>query len=132
LLDDRRGDRCCCRLSRRRRDDPGGTGTHAESDDIESIEPGTTLTITGSGQAATVIEGVGAVFGFGDAAYRGSLPEIGVYPARIVALAATTSDRGYLVVGRNGGVYAFGNAAYSGSLPRQGARVNDIVGAATA
>jgi hypothetical protein len=74
----------------------------------------------------------GAVFGFGDAAYRGSLPEIGVYTASIVAFAASTTGRGYLVVGRNGGVYAFGNAAYSGSLPQLGARVNDVVGAATA
>jgi len=34
-----------------------GPGTYVESDDIESIEPGTTLTITGSGQASTAIEG---------------------------------------------------------------------------
>ena len=70
----------------------------------------------------------GAVYAFGDAAYHGSLPGLGIHVADIVGMAATPSGAGYWLVGANGAVYAFGDAAYHGSLPGLGIHVADVVG----
>ncbi|MGH8981993.1 MAG: hypothetical protein ACRDWE_13415 [Acidimicrobiales bacterium] len=60
----------------------------------------------------------GGVYSFGDAAFYGSLPGIGVRPAQpIVGMATTPDGEGYWLVGADGGVFAFGDAGFYGSLP---------------
>jgi len=63
----------------------------------------------------------GGVYSFGDAAFRGSLPGLGVVPAApIVGIAPTPDGDGYWLVAEDGGVFAFGDAAFEGSLPGLG------------
>jgi peptidoglycan/xylan/chitin deacetylase (PgdA/CDA1 family) len=63
----------------------------------------------------------GGVFSFGDAAYYGSLPALGITPAQpIVAMASTPDGGGYWMLGADGGVFGFGDAGYYGSLPASG------------
>ena len=63
----------------------------------------------------------GGVWSFGDAAFHGSLPGLGVTPSSPVAgIAATADGKGYWLVGADGGVFAFGDATFYGSLPDLG------------
>ena len=65
----------------------------------------------------------GGVLCFGDAAFHGSLPALGVLPSTaVVAMAAAPDGAGYWLVDALGGVYAFGDAAFHGSLPALGVR----------
>ncbi|MHB8681600.1 MAG: hypothetical protein ACYDA2_05850 [Acidimicrobiales bacterium] len=84
-----------------------------------------------SGAGATpghrMVEADGGVFDFGNDAYYGSLPGLGIRVDDIVGLAETVDSRGYWLVGRDGGVFAFGDARYHGSVPGAGAQVNDVV-----
>lgn len=76
----------------------------------------------------------GGVFVFGDAAYHGSLPEIGVKPnTPIVGGALSPSGGGYWLASSDGGVYAFGDAPFKGSLGgiHLNAPVTDFVPSAT-
>ena len=72
----------------------------------------------------------GGVFGFGDAAFYGSLPAMGIHVSDVVGIAPTPDGHGYWLVGADGGVFSFGDAAYYGSLPGIGVHVSDIVGIA--
>ncbi|MFM9481598.1 hypothetical protein, partial [Streptomyces scabiei] len=60
-------------------------------------------------------------FSFGDAAFHGSLPGIGVRDTAIT-LVPTPSGKGYWILGADGGVFSFGDAAFHGSLPGIGVR----------
>ena len=74
----------------------------------------------------------GGVWSFGDAAYRGSLPGLGVTPSSpVVGIAATADGKGYWLVGADGGVFSFGDATFYGSLPDLGVTpVAPVVGIA--
>jgi len=72
----------------------------------------------------------GGVQSFGDAAYHGSLPSLGVHPALpVVSLVPTPDGGGYWLFGSDGGVFAFGDAGSLGSLPGLSVHVGDVVGA---
>ncbi len=59
----------------------------------------------------------GGVFALGSAGFDGSLPSLGVDPARPVAGIASTSDGGgYWLVAGDGGVFAIGDARFLGSM----------------
>jgi hypothetical protein len=60
----------------------------------------------------------GGTFSYGGALNQGSLPGLGVTPAKpIVGIASTPTGKGYWEVGADGGVFAFGDAFNYGSLP---------------
>ena len=59
----------------------------------------------------------GGVFSFGDAAFYGSLPGIGIHVSDIVSVASTPDGKGYWMVGSDGGVFTFGDAQFFGSVP---------------
>jgi len=67
------------------------------------------------------------VFSFGDAAYYGSVPGLGIHVSDVVAAVPTPSGGGYWLVGSDGGVFSFGDAAYYGSVPGLGIHVSDVV-----
>jgi len=75
----------------------------------------------------------GGTFSFGDAHNQGSLPGLGVMPAKpIVGLAATSDGGGYWLAGADGGTFAFGDAHNHGSLPGLGVTpAKPIVGIAS-
>ncbi len=76
---------------------------------------------TPDGRGYWLAQAGGGVHAYGDAAYHGSLPGMGIDPvAPIVGMAATPDGGGYWLVGADGGVYAFGDARYLGSLPGMG------------
>ena len=62
----------------------------------------------------------GGVPAYGDAAYLGSLGNLGYYSgAQIVGISETAADAaagGYWLVGSDGGVFAFGDAQFYGSI----------------
>ena len=58
----------------------------------------------------------GGVFTFGDAAFYGSLPGIGVHVSDIVGIAPTPDGHGYWLMGADGGVFSFGDARFYGSM----------------
>lgn len=65
----------------------------------------------------------GGVFALEGAGYYGSLPGLGVVPAKpIVGIAASPTGRGYWLCGLDGGVFAFGDASYHGNLVAQVAK----------
>jgi len=76
----------------------------------------------------------GGLFAFGDAVFRGSVPEVlpGVPLAgAIVAITATSTNGGYRMVASDGGMFSFGDAAFFGSVPQvlPGVRLaGDVVG----
>ncbi len=76
----------------------------------------------------------GGLFAFGDAVFRGSVPEVlpGVPLAgAIVAITATSTNGGYRMVASDGGMFNFGDAAFFGSVPQvlPGVRLaGDVVG----
>ena len=60
----------------------------------------------------------GGVFGFGDAAYHGSVPgSHSIHLGAPIVGIATRDAGGYWLVGSDGGVFGFGDAAYHGSVP---------------
>jgi Platelet-activating factor acetylhydrolase, isoform II len=70
----------------------------------------------------------GGVYAFGDAAFEGSLPGLGVHVADVVAIRPTPDGAGYWLVGSDGGIFAFGDAPYPASLPGLGVHVSNVVG----
>ena len=61
----------------------------------------------------------GGVFAYGNAAYHGSVPGVGVHIDDIVAMARSPGGGGYWMAGADGGVFAFGDAAFHGSMGAQ-------------
>ncbi len=75
---------------------------------------------TPTGKGYYMVGADGGVFAFGDAVYRGSVPEAlpGVtLDAPIVAITVTGTNRGYRMVAADGGMFNFGDAGYFGSIP---------------
>jgi len=74
----------------------------------------------------------GAVYGFGDAGYYGSVPEGTDLNKRIQAMAPTPTGRGYWLAGGDGAVFAFGDAADLGNAAaRTDKRIIDIASTST-
>ncbi|HUA94588.1 MAG TPA: hypothetical protein VMB82_03580 [Acidimicrobiales bacterium] len=72
---------------------------------------------TPSGNGYWLVAADGGVFGFGGAAYYGSVPGLGINLSKpIVGIASTPSGNGYWLVAADGGVFGFGGAAFYGSL----------------
>jgi PKD repeat protein len=95
-----------------------------------SSSPVSAIAGTPTGGGYWIVTQNGAVDAFGNAAYFGSLPTLGVTPARpVIGVVHTTGTGGYWLIGSDGGVFAFGNAGFVGSLPGLGVSVDDIVGA---
>jgi hypothetical protein len=68
-------------------------------------------------QGYDLVGGDGGIFSYGDAAFHGSLPGLGLNPNKpIVGMAATPDGGGYWLVASDGGVFAFGDANYWGSM----------------
>ena len=61
----------------------------------------------------------GGIFNYGNAPYKGSVPELGL---RIdaVLMTLTPSQEGYWIAGRDGGIFSFGDAVFRGSVPGLG------------
>jgi hypothetical protein len=71
-----------------------------------------------------------AVEAFGNTGYFGSLPALGVTPAKpVIGVVHTAGTGGYWLIGSDGGIFAFGSAPFVGSLRGLGLNVTDIVGA---
>ncbi len=126
---------------------------HVNSDtSITAVSPPGTgtvyIVVTGSGgssqessataftyglQGYDLAGGDGGTFSFGDAHNYGSLPGLGVTPAKpIVGIAATADGNGYWLAGADGGTFAFGDAHSYGSLPGLGIKpAAPIVGIAS-
>jgi hypothetical protein len=51
------------------------------------------------------------VFTFGDARFLGSVPGLGIHPAKIVGMVKLDDGTGYWLLGADGRVFAFGQAA---------------------
>ena len=84
---------------------------------------------TATGGGYWVVTATGAVDSFGNARDYGTLPAMGISPARpVVGMARTADTGGYWLIGADGGVFAFGDAPFVGALPSI-ARVRDVVGA---
>lgn len=80
-----------------------------------------TMAPTPSGSGYWLSQAGGGVYSYGNAAFQGSLPGLGVTPAApIVAMASTPDGRGYWLAGADGGIFAFGDAHFYGSLPSLG------------
>jgi hypothetical protein len=92
--------------------------------------PASGIEATATGGGYWVVARNGAVAAIGDATGHGSLPQLGVTPARpVVSLVPTGDDGGYWLIGADGGVFSFGDAPNVGSLPGLHVTVTDIVGA---
>ena len=69
----------------------------------------------------------GGIFSFGDSAFYGSIPGLGLHPAGsglpnsldapIVGMVPSSTGHGYFMVASDGGVFAFGDAHFEGSCP---------------
>jgi hypothetical protein len=78
------------------------------------------LVPTKSGNGYWIFGSDGGVFSFGDAAFYGSLPGLGVRPsAPVVGGATTPTGRGYWQCSADGGVFCFGDAQFRGSMGGQ-------------
>ncbi len=89
--------------------------------DIELDGPVIDSVATASGKGYYMVAEDGGVFAFGDAVYRGSVPEVlpGTQLAGpIVAITVTETNRGYRMLAADGGMFNFGDAAYYGSIPQ--------------
>jgi hypothetical protein len=73
----------------------------------------------------------GGIFSFGDAAFYGSIPGLGIAPAGtpgavkklnapIVGMVPSSDGGGYFMVAADGGVFTFGDAKFEGSCPEIG------------
>jgi hypothetical protein len=103
-------------------DMPGG-GDPVHVSDIVAVAP------TPDGRGYWLAAANGRVFAFGDAGYRGSIPDRGVQVHDVVGITSTPSGDGYYLVGSNGSVYPLGRGArYEGSLRGSGGGFSDIVG----
>ncbi len=109
---------------------PGGSAYAANCSDVVQLPPFVASASSPDGGGYWLAGADGGVFGFGDAAYQGSVPGLGVHVGNIVAMAPTPDGGGYWIVGSDGGVFSFGDATYHGSVPALGIHVNDIVGIA--
>ncbi|HVM09574.1 MAG TPA: CAP domain-containing protein [Acidimicrobiales bacterium] len=58
----------------------------------------------------------GGIFAYGNAPYKGGVPELGL---RIdaVLMTLTPTQSGYWIAGRDGGIFSFGDAEFFGSVP---------------
>ncbi len=75
-------------------------------------------TVTGLGYYMVAADG--GLFAFGDAVYRGSVPQVlpGVpLAAPVVAISVTDSNGGYRMLAADGGMFNFGDADFHGSIP---------------
>jgi hypothetical protein len=102
---------------------PGGSGTvQITVTKGSSTSPTSDATAFTYGfQGYDIVGGDGGVFAFGDAKSHGSLPGLGITPAKpIVGDAVTVDGAGYWLVGADGGTFAFGDAKSEGSLPGLG------------
>ncbi|MGD0391277.1 MAG: hypothetical protein ABSC41_01410 [Acidimicrobiales bacterium] len=64
-----------------------------------------------------LVQSGGGVFSYGDAAFHGSLPGLGIVPTdQIVGMATTPDGKGYWLVAADGGVFSFGDALFFGSV----------------
>jgi peptidoglycan/xylan/chitin deacetylase (PgdA/CDA1 family) len=72
-------------------------------------------TAPGSPYQLTAVDG--GVFSFNGAGWFGSLPGLGVTPAKpVVGIAQTPDGRGYWQVASDGGIFTFGDAPFLGSM----------------
>jgi hypothetical protein len=89
------------------------------------------MAATPDGRGYWLVASDGGIFSFGDAAFEGSLPEIGV-SASASGIMPVDAGQGYLVVASDGGIFSFGDAPDLGdpaeSVPGWSGR---LVGAAT-
>jgi hypothetical protein len=67
----------------------------------------------------------GGIFAYGGAAFRGSVPSLGLR-ADAILVSVTPSQQGYYVLGADGGIFSFGDARFFGSLPGVGVRTRAI------
>ncbi|HVL93782.1 MAG TPA: hypothetical protein VM264_10620 [Acidimicrobiales bacterium] len=73
-------------------------------------------TATGAGYWLTASDG--GIFAFGDAAFAGSVPGLGI-DTTVVSM-APTGRGGYWLLAADGGVFSFGDAVFRGSVPGLG------------
>ncbi len=83
---------------------------------------------TPDGGGYWLVNAGGGVFSYGDAAFHGSLPGLGITPAApIVAIAATPTGGGYWLAAADSGVFAFGDATFYGdTVPAPGSHTSEI------
>ena len=83
------------------------------------------LAPTPDGKGYWILGPDGGVFGFGDAAFYGSVPAVLGHSANAPCgdLVATPSGQGYWVLCNDGGVFSFGDAQFFGSVPGVGISV---------
>ena len=69
----------------------------------------------------------GAIFNYGNAPYKGSVPDHGLRISAVL-MTLTPSYDGYWIAGSDGGIFSFGDAQFHGSVPglRLGAAVSAI------
>ncbi len=72
----------------------------------------------------------GGVFTFGDAAYEGSLPALGVKVNNIRTMVPSADFRGYALGGYDGGAFSFGDFPFRGNAAQNGIPRTDLVGLA--
>ena len=65
---------------------------------------------TPDGNGYWLVGSDGGVFTFGDAAYFGSVPGLGVHASNIVGMVRLADGAGYWLIGADGRVFAFGDA----------------------
>lgn len=81
---------------------------------LAALVSGAAATSNGRGYWETGTDG--GVFNFGEAQFRGSLPQRAIRPtAPIVGMEGTPDGGGYWLVGADGGVFTFGDAGFYGS-----------------
>ncbi len=86
------------------------------------------ITATNDLKGYWLVASDGGIFTFGDAAFYGSIPGLGIAPAGtpgavrklnapIVGMVPSADGGGYFMVGSDGGVFTFGDANFEGSCP---------------
>ncbi|HET9442304.1 MAG TPA: CAP domain-containing protein [Acidimicrobiales bacterium] len=72
---------------------------------------------TGGGATGYYVLGSdGAIFSYGNAAYKGSVPALGLRITAVL-MTLTPSQEGYWIAGNDGGIFSFGDAVFHGSVP---------------
>jgi len=98
----------------------GAAGRYGDVVNLELASPIVAGAATPSGFGYYLLGADGGVFAFGDAQFRGSVPqslpgvELG---GELVSIVVTESGHGYWLVAEDGGVFAFGDASFRGSVP---------------